>query len=209
MNGAEKRRHRRVHFRGDVGQGHRILGATVTWPNQEVSDVFDLSVKGLAVSRPALVDLKVGGLQSVAIELGEKQPFLVPARIVWLKEQLVGLEMGDVSAEAHLLLHEFLTDKLVGQCLKPVDHRFFSGDQDFDHWFQGPNGTHLFLWSDPKDAARIIKVHLELDEGVWEFENGRVTKGENLNERAIQILGQILVTQFRLRDVIEKVATKE
>src|SRR4051812_45803748 len=96
----EKRKHKRVHFRGDIGQAHRILGAKVIWPNLEVSDVFDLSLKGFAVSKPALVDMKVDALQSIKVELGEKPAFLIPARIVWVKEQIIGLESGDVSAEA-------------------------------------------------------------------------------------------------------------
>ena len=182
----------------------------MAWPNHEVSDVFDLSFKGLSLSRPALVELKPGSLQSVEIHLGEWPPFLVPVRVIWVKDQLVGLEMGDISAQAHLCLSRFLSDKLIGQNLKMVERQFFSGDQNFDYWFQGPNGTHLFLWADPNDSTRIIKVHLELDEAeaVWEFENRRVTKGEHLNERAIQILGQITVTQFRLKEIIEKVAAQ-
>src|SRR5262245_44855503 len=97
----------------------------------ETSDVFDLSFKGFAVSRPALVDLKVGALQSIKVELGERPAFLVPVRVVWVKEQLVGLESGDISADAHLRLHEFLSSKLIGQHMKPVDKKFFTGKDTF------------------------------------------------------------------------------
>ena len=202
----EKRKYTRVHFRGDIGEAYRILGARIVWPNQEVSDVFDLSFKGFAVSRPALVDLKPGALQSIRVELGERHGFLVPVRVVWIKEQLVGLEIGDVSAEAHLELNFFLTDKIVGQNMRPVDRQFFNGHETFQFWFQGPKGTHLFIWTDSDDPTKVTKVSLDMDGDVWEFENRRVIKGDRFNDRAMQILGQITVTEFRLKDVIEKVA---
>jgi hypothetical protein len=203
----DKRRYPRVHFRGDIGQAFRIWGAKATWANQEVSDVFDLSFKGMAATRPGLVDLKVGALQSLKLELGERVPVLIPARVVWVSDQLVGLEFGDVSSGAHLHLDAFLTDKLVGQYMRPVGKEFFSKDVTFDYWFQGPKVTHLFLWCDKEDPSKVIRVILDFDGSIWEFENRRVVKGDDLNERAIQILGQITVTEFRLKDVIEKVAT--
>lgn len=207
MTTEDKRRYPRVHFRGDIGQALRIWGAKVTWANQEVSDVFDLSFKGLAATRPGLVEFKKDSLQSLKLELGERVPFLVPARVVWVSDQLVGLEFGDISSAAHLMLDAFLTDKLVGQYMRPVDKSYFAKDQDFDHWFQGPKATHLFLWCDPADPSKVVRVVLDFDGKIWEFQNRRVVKGDDLNERAIQILGQITVTEFRLKDVIEKVAT--
>lgn len=206
---ANKRRYPRVQFRNDMGQAHRILGARLVWNTTEVSDVFDLSFKGFAVSKPALVSLKKGALQAVRVELGEKPSFLVPVKVIWVRDQAIGLEIGDISAEAHLVLTEFLNDKLIGQNLRPVEKRYFGKNHDFDHWFQGPNGTHVFLWMDAQDPAKVTKVHLELDGAVWEFENRRVTKGEQLNVRAMQILGHIHSPNFQLLDVIEKVATLE
>jgi hypothetical protein len=203
----DKRRYPRVHFRGDIGQAFRIWGAKVTWANQEVSDVFDLSFKGMAAMRPGLVEMKSGSLQSLKLELGERVPFLIPAKVVWLSDQLVGVEFGDISSSAHLMLDAFLTDKLVGQCMRPVDKTFFAKDQTFDYWFQGPKATHLFLWCDKDDVTKVVRVVLDFDGRLWEFENRRVVKGDELNERAIQVLGQITVTEFRLKDVIEKVAT--
>lgn len=202
----EKRRYTRVHFRGDIGQAFRIWGAKVLWSNQEVSDVFDLSFKGLAASKPGLLDLKPESLQSIKLELGERVPVLVPARVVWLSDQLVGLELGDISSEAHRQLNSFLTDKLIGQHMRPVDKQYFTADATFDYWFQGPKTTNLFLWCDKEDPTKVIQVVLDFDGQVWEFENRRVVKGGQLNERAIQILGQLTVTEFRLKDVIEKVA---
>lgn len=202
----DKRRYPRVHFRGDTGQAFRIWGAKVNWANQETSDVFDLSFKGCAATRPGLVDLKPQSLQSVKLELGERAPVLVPARVVWISEQLVGLEFGDVSAEAHLQLSAFLTDKLVGQHMRRIEKQFFSADSTFDYWFQGPKATNMFLWSDKQDPSKIIQVVIDFDGRIWEFENRRVVKGDELNERAIQVMGQIEATEFRLKDVIEKVA---
>lgn len=202
----DKRRYPRVHFRGDIGQAHRIWGAKVTWSNQEVSDVFDLSFKGLACTKPALIDVKKDSFQSIKLELGERPAFLVPARVVWLSTQLVGLELGDISSDAHLNLNSFLTDKLIGQYMRSVDKVFFAKDATFDYWFQGPRATNLFLWCDKVDTTKVIQVVLEFDGLIWEFENRRVIKGDDLNERAIQVLGQITVTEFRLKDVIEKVA---
>lgn len=202
----EKRRFTRVHFRGDIGQAYRILGAKVVWPNQEVSDVYDLSFKGMAVSRPALVDLKPEALQSLRLELGERSPFLVSARVVWLADPSVGLEMGDISADAHLQLHSFLTDKLIGQNMRAVDKRFFASDSTFQHWFEGPRSTHLFLWCDSEDPSKVTQVILDFDGQVWQFENRRVVKGDELSERALKVLGQISTAEIRLKDVIEKVA---
>lgn len=205
---SDKRRYTRVHFRGDIGQAHRILGAKVLWSNQEVSDVYDLSYKGIAASRPALVSLKPEGLQTVRIELGERAPFLIPTRVVWISEQSVGLEFGDISAEAHLQLHSFLTDKLIGQNMRAVDPRYFSPEATFQHWFQGPQSTHLFLWCDADEPSKITQVMLDFDGQIWQFENRRVVKGDELNERALKVLGQIASTELRLKDVIEKVASQ-
>lgn len=208
-NGVDKRRFARVHFRQDIGQAHRILGARILWSTNEVSDVYDLSFKGFAVSRPALVNLKEGSLQAVRVELGEQPSFLIPVKIVWIREQSIGLEIGDISADAHLALTRFLNDKLIGQHLRSVEKRFFGKGQDFDYWYQGPNDTHVFIWTDPQEPAKVVKISLKLDGAVWEFENRRVTKGEQLNVRAMQILGHIASKDLLLKDVIEKVATLE
>jgi hypothetical protein len=204
-----QRRYKRVHFRGDIGQANRILGAKIFWPNLECSDVYDLSFKGFAVTKPALVDLQADTLYSVKVELGELPAFSVPVRVVWIKEQLIGLESGDISTEAHLCLNQFMNDKLIGQYLLRVDKQFFSAGSTFDYWYQGPNSTHLFVWCDKEDPTKVTKLSLELDDDQWEFENRRVTKGDQFNPRAIQVLGQILTSDFRLKDVIEKVAATE
>jgi hypothetical protein len=203
-----QRRFPRVHFRGDIGEAAKILGARLLWSNQEVSDVFDLSFKGFATARPGLVNLNIGSLHSVNVELGETPAFLVPVKVVWASEQQLGLELEDCPASVHLRLSEFLSDKLIGQNLRAVDKQFFSAAETFHHWFLGPNSTHLFVWTDEADSTRVVRVLLELDADVWEFENRRVTRGETLNARAIQILGQMIVTEFRLKDVIEKVAAQ-
>lgn len=205
----EKRRYPRVQFRSDVGQANRILGARMVWNSGEVSDVFDISFKGFAVGKPALIHLKPGSLHAVRVELGERPAILIPIKVVWVRDQSIGIETGDLSADAHQALTRFLSDKLIGQNMRPVQKQFFGKLQDFEHWYQGPNSTHAFLWSDPNDGRKIVKVHLELEGQVWEFENRRVTKGEHLNLRAMQILGQIESAAFQLKDVIEKVAALE
>lgn len=208
MKPHERRQFERVQFHGDLGQAVRILGARIVWHNQETSDVFDLSYKGFRVARPALVSLTQDAIHSVHVELGEIPPFLAPVRVAWLSEKNVGLELGQISAQAHHRLSEYLSPTLIGQNLRRVETHLISSNETFQYWFQGPNATSLFIWCDADDPARVVRVVLELDEHVWEFENRRVVKGETHNARVLQILGQLDLSEVRLRDVIEKVASQ-
>lgn len=203
----DKRRHTRIYFRSDFGPANQILGAQLVWPNQEISDVFDISYKGLAVSRPGLMVLTQQQNEAVELQLGGSIAARVPVQVVWLKEQLVGLELGDLSADQLKTLHDFLTDKLIGQHLHPIDPQYFSSASDFQFWYEGPNSTHVFLWTrGGSNRFDIERALVELDDESWEIRDGKVVRGFHLTTRVLQILSQLQAHEVALHELVGAIA---
>jgi hypothetical protein len=185
----EQRRFERVHVRRSLAELFSALDAQVTWPNEEVSDVLDLSYKGLAVKRPGMFPVNAQTHVEIALELGRSRAFRVPARVAWCTLDNVGLALEEIPAEGHQMLHEFLDAKLTGARLKPVERVFFGSDQTFTFWYQAP-GVHLFIWLDAQGL--VERVSVQFGEESVQFERGQVLHSLSpLQKRAILVLSQM------------------
>lgn len=190
MSIQEKRRYARAVLKPGLSEVLSALGAQVTWPNLEISDVLDLSYKGAAVRRPGMFPVAVQTEASIEVRLGLFRPFRVPARVAWANLDWVGLEFGEVPPEGHQAMGEFLDAKLLGTTLRPIEQVFFSPGASFTHWFQGPSGIHVFVWLD--SARKIDRVNVDFGHMTVRFDRGM---GRHLLSReqrkALLILSQM------------------
>ena len=155
---SEKRRFPRVHFRRDFGASDRITKAFAHWRSLEVSDVFDLSLGGLAASKPAMMDFSVGEEMDFTLELGDAPGLPTKAKVAWVRDFSVGLSFVHFEPEGHLALRKFLSDKLIGSHLKEMNPDLYPENADFDLWYSGPKETHLFLTlSEGEELPRLIR----------------------------------------------------
>lgn len=189
MKMREQRRYPRVHVQRALAELISALDAQVTWPNEEISDVVDLSYKGLAVRRPGMFPIHVQNQVTVTIELGRTRRFQAQARVAWCSLDGVGLELADLPAEGYYLLHEYLDAKLTGARLRPVERIFFGPEETFQFWYQTP-GVHVFIWLN--EQGLVNRVSVQLGEDAVNLERGRRLNGLSVREkRAFLLLSQM------------------
>jgi hypothetical protein len=165
------------------------LQAQVTWPNMEISDILDLSYKGMAVRRPGMFPVGAQQRVELLVELGGAQPFKVDARVAWCNLDWVGLEIYKLSPDGHQALHRYLDAKLIGSNLRPVERVFFGDEQSFQFWYQSP-GVHVFIWMNSQGLVDRVSVHIAED--VVELKRGRPAKPFSaLERRAFLLLSQM------------------
>jgi hypothetical protein len=190
VNFHEQRRFPRVSINGQRTELSQILGAQLAWPNLEVTEVLDLSYKGLAARRPGLFPLAVRNEVTIEVRLGMMEPFTAAARVAWCNLEMVGMELKSIPSEGHQAMGEFLDAKLAGTVLRPVERALFSADQNFHIWFQGTGGLHVFIWTDGENV--IERVVTSLNDRAIEFQRGaRVTTSDGDQRRGLLILSQI------------------
>ena len=189
MKMREQRRFPRVHVQRALAELISALDAQITWPNEEVSDVVDLSYKGLAVRRPGLFPVHVHNRVEVTLELGRARRFKAEARIAWCSLDGVGLELGDIPAEGYSLLHEYLDVKLTGARLKPVERVFFGAEETFQFWYQAP-GVHVFIWLNEQGMVNRVSVQFG-DEAVTLERGRRLNRLSAREKRAFLLLSQM------------------
>jgi hypothetical protein len=156
----EQRRFPRVRIEPALAEVFVGLGAEVTWPNQETSTVLDLSYKGVAARRPGLFPVAIANKLRLELRLGDLPNFATSVRVAWCNLDWVGMEFVALPAEGHFAMTEYMDYKLLGAGLKPVERAFFSSGAGFSHWFQGPSGTHVFVWMD--DHGQMQKVQIDV-----------------------------------------------
>ncbi len=189
MTVREKRKFPRVTVQRALAEVILALQAQVIWPNEEVSDILDLSYKGMAVRRPGMFPLSVQQRLDLRVELGGMKPFLAPVRVAWCNLDWVGLEMGAIDSEGLQSLHQYLDAKLIGAALKPVERIFFGPEQTFQFWYQAP-GVHVFIWLNSQGLVERVNVHIAED--VVELRRGRGGDKVSARERrALLVLSQM------------------
>lgn len=190
MSFHEQRRFPRVVVKGPLPELSSILGAQLGWPNLETTEIVDLSYRGMAARRPGLFALAVHNEVALEIRLGVMSPFQAQVRVAWCNLDTVGLELKSMPPEGHQAMAEFLDAKLVGTALKPVERAFFSAGQNFQVWFQGPGGLHVFIWTNK--SRTIERVAMSLGERTVEFQRGtRVAIIDGDQRRGLLVLSQI------------------
>lgn len=204
---SDQRRFPRVHFRRDYGASDRITKAHVHWRNMELSDVFDLSVGGLAVSKPSMVELKQDDVVDFTLELGAAAGVSVMAKVIWVRDFSVGLSFLHLEAQGHLALRKFLNDKLVGSHLRLMSKDLYMKDLDFDFWYSAPGETHVFLKmvESSELPRKMERAEVVIDGDRLFFEGGKIVQGLPLKEQLIQILTHAPEDQVPLQTFLEQI----
>ncbi len=174
-----RRRFERVPLTGDWGLAKAMLGGRAVWPTNESSDIFDISYQGAALGRPALLDPRVNQEIILQFEFPGSEAIVVPARVAWANERLIGLEFLHLAIEARSRIDEFLEDRLIGRYLRPVGANYFNNQDDFTHWYRGPKETNVFLWIKKNDD--ITKAVIELDGQTLIYENRELHGGGSVD----------------------------
>lgn len=201
----EQRRFPRVTIPRALAEVILALQARVTWPNEETSDILDLSYKGMAVRRPGLFPIAVQQRIRLSVEFGGHKPFAANVRVAWCNLDWVGLELLEFTAEGHQVLHEYLDAKLVGASLKPVERVFFGEGQTFQFWYQAP-GVHLFIWLNSQGLVERVRVHIAED--VVELDRNRAVKKFSARERrAFLLLSQVDKREHPMEEFVRTVGT--
>jgi hypothetical protein len=186
----EQRRFPRARVQSALAELISVLRAQITWPNQETSELMDLSYKGFAARRPGLFPLAVQERVTLKVELGASPAFRTEAKVAWCNLDWVGLEVSVLPPEGHAAMHTFLEAKLLGTLLRPIERALVGAGQSFQSWFQGPSDTHVFVWTDPQ--GRIERVQVTLSDQVCEFlREVRVSEPTPLQRQALLVLSQM------------------
>jgi hypothetical protein len=181
------------------------LAAHITWPNLEVSQVTDLSYKGLAARRPGLFPFAAQQAVDVHLALGIAPSFKVQARIVWFKLDAVGVELHQIPPEGHLAMSDYLDAKLLGNSLRPVQSSLFDKSATFNFWMQGPGGHHVFVWM--KSPMMVEQVHLDMGEDSVFFAREKKLPHLTPRERkAILILSQMDKPGLPMEEFVRAIA---
>lgn len=203
----EQRRFPRVHFRRDYGAADRITKAHVHWKNYEFSDVFDLSLGGLAASRPSILECEVGDVMDFTLELGEHPAIMVSAEMVWLRDFSLGLSFRHLEPQGHITLRKFLSDKLVGAHLRKMKEDLYPKDASFDVWYSGPRETHVFLTLGKEDQfpAPVKRAEILVDGDRFEYGDRKILVGEALRPSVVQILNHSPESEVPLQTLLEQI----
>lgn len=186
----DQRRFPRVQMQIPFGEVFRTLGARVVWPNFEISDIVDLSYKGLAVKRPGVFVVKMKDVVKLTIELGDENPYECFGRAVWSSVDIFGFEITSLSPTGHLALRKFLDDSLLGQNLRKVEMTHYNSQSNFNYWFQAGSACHVFLWVDGDNV--VERVQVDFDGEKVDLSRGQsVRLAGPLFHRALRVLTQL------------------
>lgn len=203
----DQRRFQRVHFRRDYGAADRITKAYIHWRNLEVSDVFDLSLGGLAASKPSMQEFIENRLVDFTLELGTSSGVWVTAKVAWVRDFSVGFSFVRLDPQGHLALRKFLNEKLIGSHLRLMRKEIYSKRTDFDLWYSAPNNTHLSLkFVDSQELPRkIAQAEVIIDGERLLFAQDEITQGVELKDRLIQILTHAPEDQVAVQTFLEQI----
>lgn len=174
-NQENRRRHERVSVPLGWGDADSVLGAQLSWPNHEVSQIFDLSYQGVAVAKPSLFEGKANEEIMVTFKLGDNEEFSATLMVMWISENAVGGELLNLTLAMREKIDDFLEDRLLGLHLRPVNKKYFAQKSDFSHWYHGPKDTNVFIWQER--SGQISKAEIELDGRVLIYSDGELLSG--------------------------------
>jgi hypothetical protein len=228
MTSEDQRKFERVPLAMDWGALQPLLGAVAHWSNHEAVPVFDLSYRGLAMGRPVLQTLERDARQTLSLDLGLHKGVKLQVRVVWMKPEIVGVEIESLESRARQDLANFLEDRLIGRHLHRVDRRYYDAAATFTAWYHGPRDTNVFLWQDTR-TGMFTRFEIEFDGQVVWFDGRQLLQGggrarsltdeigENaaqepvilrrdspLIERALSVLSQIDEPRGPLRDFLSE-----
>jgi hypothetical protein len=105
-----------------------IENLSLQWDPHHRLKVYDLSYGGLACSKPENISIELGAYQNFQLHLpGHKTQSLV-AQVVWMGQEVMGLQFSPLSIEARKSINGFLDPRLMGVDLRAIDRKYFSKD---------------------------------------------------------------------------------
>lgn len=165
--GVDKRRFPRINL-GDLASDLKVINeAKLTrLGGQSVSlDIFDISYDSVAF-RSSDGEVKLSQEIEVEIHLAGYESETFKGVVVRLQGDLVAMRLEGVTAEQHLTLEGFLKDKMIGVNTHLVAKEFYSKNENFSHWFHGPNTTNVIIW---RSGSGVSKAILEMNTDVLVF----------------------------------------
>ncbi len=200
---SDKRRYPRIHFK-NYSEADKIEKAFLHWRNHERSEVFDLSLGGLAVSRPALAEFELHDVQEFALELGERGLAQVSGKVVWLRDFTLGLEFQRLNPDGHLALRKFLNERLVGTYLRLMNKDLYSKTESYDQWYAGPAETHFLIrLENPSDRNSPVKsAEILLDGDRFLYSKGSDAFNAEIRSKLIHVLSHAHEDCFSLKNLL-------
>lgn len=169
LKSENQRRYPRVFLDKSLGDFKELLGVQVRWPHDDVGGVLDISYIGAALSRPAGIKISLTPNEMIPLEfLFGNHSVKINAYFVREMGHVLGVHFPELSVKAHVEIENFLKDKIVGLHTRYIEPRFYSANQDFSHWYHGPNDTNIFIW---EDHEKISKATVELGQKILFYEN--------------------------------------
>ncbi|MBK8204947.1 MAG: PilZ domain-containing protein [Bdellovibrionales bacterium] len=211
--GRDRRRFERIPLNLIGAMLSHSSGAQMIWPNLESSGIMDMSHSGLAATRPALQQLAIDQIYKVGVILGRATQLDLKVRVVWLREQLLGLELVETTVLVRARIDDFLQDRIIGRHIRSVASEHFAPGVGFQYWYHGPKDTNVYLWTDQL-KNEIQRAEVEIDGEVLCYEKGKLSIGGEpsmkridretpLLRRALEILSQIDESKGPMRQLLE------
>ncbi len=182
-----------------------IPGVEALWPNRSYSQVFDLSLSGLAVDATAMIgSLKLDQVFELRLKLpglSETIPFQV--RVVRLKARYAGLVFENMGIENRLTLEQSLKDKIVADSLKEIPASQLPSHLSASLWLHGAFDTNVIL-SFTDGRLEIERALVESDNLIWKYDLGTVTLHKTLptsEEGSLYLKPEDLTTSSSARKV--------
>lgn len=133
-----------------------LIGAKVQWENAQRTEVLDMSYTGMAVVRPSGIEFEKGKRVQIQMLFSGLQNQNMQIELIRESEKLFGVQFCDLTKENIKIIDMFLSDKILGRNLRPVNSQFFHPNHGFDFWFHGPNNTNLYIWTKGPEIKKAV-----------------------------------------------------
>ena len=172
MDESDPRRNFPRIFLVGIHELREITGARVEWENAQRTDILDMSYSGMAVTRPSGVNFEKGKCIRAKILFAGQPAQEMEFEFVRESEKLFGVAFVNLTKENVDAMDIFLSDKILGRNVRPVNPKFFNAKHDFHHWLHGPNNTNVYLWM---NDHKVRKAVIELAGSALLYEGGQLS----------------------------------
>jgi hypothetical protein len=141
----------------------------VLWPGRTESDLYDISLSGMAISHNPPLSDKMKLHQSVDFNLrvkGLDDHISLKARLVKVHPQYLGFIFESMSIEGRLVIDQVTKDRIILETLREKSQEVLPTEMRGDIWLHGAFDTNLILWKSA-DGASLLKVLVEYENLTW------------------------------------------
>lgn len=162
----EKRQFPRVDLKNIPEDMKNILGATVSWPWQEVTHVHDVSHNGAALGAPTQQTLEAGQELDLQFRVDGFPKFKVTGVVARAGQHMVGFKFIAMDTQQRVNFERFLQGKIMGLNVRLVNPHFYGSNSPFTYWFHGPHEFNVFIW---EQNGQIERAQIEMGTDVLEY----------------------------------------